>query len=236
MMPRLAVPNCLRDSSKLHQLLALLLLGLLTITSPTTLATPLPAGAEYEVHYDILLGAGTANGNDIRDTFIFEWDDSGALHVDYAYTIAGIGRTRLSHFTDFVPRAALLIGYNLGIPGVGDGKDHLFTLTNRAFARSAEGVKWSQMFPGIPPIPRKRHSEMVTLLMSAAAGDTAALAELVGFVDREGAQAAFAPNGPTHMIEWTGGSIIDIDEPGSVLLGLLGAMLLFGCCRRLRPD
>ena len=140
----------------------------------------------YEVSYEINMNPATSNGSDIRNTFIFEWDDSN-FNVDYAYTIAGQGATNISHIIDFAPTSALLIGYGAGITGVGDEKDHVYTVTNSTFADSVLGIKWSVVFPGVPPESRVRHSAMISLLQAEDVNS------LTNFVKTEGYRAAFDP-------------------------------------------
>ena len=146
----------------------------------------------YQVSYGINMNPGSSNGSDIQNTFIFEWDDS-YFNVDYAYTIAGLGNTYISHTIEFAPTSALLIGYGAGIAGVGDEKDHLYTITSSAFADTVVGVKWSEAFPGVVPESRVGHNAMISLLIEAAEGDTSALTALTDFVTTEGYGAAFNP-------------------------------------------
>jgi hypothetical protein len=162
----------------------------------------------YEVSYGINMNPGSSNGSDIQNTFIFEWDDSN-FNVDYAYTIAGQGRTDINHTLHFAPTSALLIGYGAGIAGVGDEKDHLYTITSSAFTYTVGGLKWSEAFPGVPPEPRVGHNAMVSLLIDAAAGDADALSDLTDFVTTEGYVAAFNPAGGFKVLEW---STCPVDE------------------------
>ena len=103
----------------------------------------------YKVDYDINLRVGSSNGETIQDTFIIEWNDNNDFNIDYAYTIAGKGKTSISHVIGFEPTAALLMGYGLGVPNVGDEKDHIFTATNSSFTSQVTGLKWSEAFPGV---------------------------------------------------------------------------------------
>ena len=156
----------------------------------------------YEVTYGIDMDPGSSNGSDIQNTFIFEWDDS-EFSVDFAYTIAGQGKTYISHTLDFAPTSALLIGYGAGIEGIGDGKDHVYTITSSVFAGTVGGLKWSEAFPGVPLEPRVGHSAMISLLIDATAGDTGALTALTDFVTTEGYVAAFNPAGGFVVLEWS---------------------------------
>lgn len=169
--------------------------------------TPVPGG--YEVSYQINLSVGTSNGQDILDTFIFEWNENGDFSVDYPYTINNRGRTLINHTIGFKPTAALLMGYSLRVPGIGDEKDHMFTVISSEFANSVIGQKWSQAFPGVPPDPRIGHSAMINLLKNAAAGDASALNQLTEFVKKEGYKAGFDPAGSFRAFEWSAGNPID---------------------------
>lgn len=158
----------------------------------------IPVGSEYEVGYGINMNPGTSNGSDVQGVFIFEWDDTN-FNVDHAFTIAGRGNTYLRHIIGFDPTSALLIGYGAGVPGIGDEKDHLYTITSTAFASTVyAGQKWSETFPGVPPSSRVGHSAMIGLLKI---GDVDALSS---WVKTEGYRAAFDPAGDFAVLEWTG--------------------------------
>lgn len=189
-----------------HSLLAVMLIALLAVNANADI-TPVPGG--YEVSYQIDLSVGTSNGLDILDTFIFEWNENGDFSVDYPYTINNRGRTLINHTIGFEPTSALLMGYGLGVPGIGDEKDHMFTVISSEFADSVIGLKWSQAFPGVPPDPRIGHNAMINLLKNAAAGDASALNQLTEFVKKEGYRAGFDPLGSYRVFEWTTGWPID---------------------------
>ena len=170
-------------------------------------ATVMSVDTGYEVSYGINMNPGTSNGSDVQSTFIFEWDDIN-FNVDYAGTIAGQGNTYISHIIDFVPTLALLIGYGEGIDGIGDGKDHLYTITSSTFASTVgAGVKWSEVFPGLTPETRIGHNAMISMLNDAN------LAALTDFVQTEGYVAAFNPASEFVVLEWSGCG------PGEVLEG-----------------
>jgi hypothetical protein len=156
----------------------------------------------YQVDYGISMYPGTSNGSDIDGVFIFEWNAS-EFSSFYGGTIAGSGNTYLSHTIDFRPTMAFIMGYGNGIPGVGDGKDHLYTLTSLDFSQTAGGLKWSEAFPGITPDTRVGHNAMINLLVEAAGGSATALGAIEGFVKTEGYRAAFDPHGGFVVLEWT---------------------------------
>ncbi len=110
----------------------------------------------YEVTYDIHLGFLPTSGSDVVGTYIFEWNTTGDWNMEGGYTLAGQASTHLSHIIAFQPTSSLLIGYALGVSGIGDEKDHIFTIVNPGFAASAIGHKWSDIFPGIAGQPRDR--------------------------------------------------------------------------------
>lgn len=175
---------------------------------PTADAGVIPVGSEYEVEYGINMDPGTSNGNDVQGVFIFEWDDTN-FHVDHSFTIAGQGNTYLRHIIGFAPTSALLIGYSEGIPGIGDEKDHLYTITSTAFASTVyAGQKWSETFPGVPPSSRVGHDAMIGLLKS---GDVDALSS---WVKAEGYRAAFDPTGGFAVLEWSGCGAGEVFVPG----------------------
>jgi PEP-CTERM motif len=156
----------------------------------------------YQVNYGISMSPGSSNGSDLQSVFIFEWNDSN-FSATYGGTIAGTGNTYLSHVIDFDPTYALLMGYGLGIPGVGDEKDHLYTITSLAFSYTVGGLKWSEAFPGITPESRVGHNAMINLLQGAEGGSSTAVDALTDWVMTEGYQAAFDPGSEFVVLEWT---------------------------------
>ena len=156
----------------------------------------------YQVDYGISMNPGTSNGSDIDGVFIFEWNASNFSSF-YGGTIAGTGNTYLSHTIDFSPTMAFIMGYGKGISGVGDGKDHLYTLTSLDFSYTVGGLKWSQAFPGITPETRVGHDAMINLFVDAAGGSATALGAIQNFVKTEGYRAAFDPDGGFVVLEWT---------------------------------
>jgi hypothetical protein len=185
-----------------------------------------PVSGGYQVSYDIKLTSGSSNGNDIGDALIFEWNGSGEFSVDGGFTINGRGQTQISHVIGFDPTSAFVIGWGAAIPGVGDEKNHLFTLSNFAFAAEARGKKWSVAFPGVPPEPRTGHNAMIGLLQSAATGDVDALDAVSEFVKREAEPAGFDPRGNFRVLEWTVAEPIDLPVLPVPVMPLYGLVLL----------
>lgn len=210
-MPRLFLPS--------------ILAVLASMAAPAGAAVA-PITGGYEVTYEIGLNPGSSNGNDIQDVLIFEWNSAGDFNADGGFTIAGRGATSLRHTVGFEPTAALVIGWGAGIAGIGDEKDHLFTLVNRSFAANVTGKKWSEAFPGVPPEPRTGHNAMIGLLQAASGGDSAALDSIAKWVRREAEAAAFDPDGPFRVMEWTDGKPIDGLTAAIPTLSIYGLSLL----------
>jgi len=182
-------------------------------------AGALPAGAGYQVSYGINMTPGTSNANDITSVFIFE-SNGAQFNVDYGFTIPGVGVSSLTHTSPFSPSSALIAGVGRGIPGIGDGQDHIYMIVNNAFAESIVGLFWRDVFPGSGGT-RVRHPEFVDLLTDASAGDPGALDALRNFASVDAAAAWFDPNGQFLVSEFSavpppvGGSI---PHPGTLVL------------------
>lgn len=165
-------------------------------------ALVIPVADGYQIDYGIAMNPGSSNGSDIEGVFIFEWNATEFSAV-YGGTVAGTGDTYHSHVLDFEPTAAFIMGYGAGIPGVGDEKDHIYTITSLDFSYTVGGLKWSQAFPGVTPDTRVGHDAMIGLLGDAAGGSTTALGALEDFVKSEGYRAAFDPRGDFVVLEWS---------------------------------
>lgn len=160
-----------------------------------------PPVSAYQVSYGINMTPGTSNGNDITNVFIFE-TNGVAVNVDSGFVIAGTGVSYLTHTSSFAPTSTLIAGIGLGIPGVGDGSDHVYLIVNNAFAESSVGLFWREVFPG-DGVTRVRHPEFIDLLLEASAGDPVALDALLHFATVDAAAAWFDPNGPFSVTEFT---------------------------------
>ncbi len=181
---------------------SLVLAAYLLVVAGTASALVISVNDGYQIDYGIGMSPGSSNGSDIEGVFIFEWNESNFSAV-YGGTIAGTGNTYLSHIIDFEPTAAFIMGYGSGVPGVGDAKDHLYTITSVDFSYTVGGLKWSQAFPGITPDTRVGHDAMINLLGDAAGGSTTALVSLEKFVKTEGYRAAFDPRDDFVVLEWS---------------------------------
>jgi hypothetical protein len=143
--------------------------------------------------------------------------------------VASHGLTTLTHVIDFEPTAALVLGYAAGVAGIGDEKDHLYTLMNWRFAYSINGMEWGEAFPGLMPESRVRHSAMVTLLKDAGDGSSTALDSIIDFVQTEGYAAAFNPAGGFALVEW---SVATVPEPAALPILAVGGLALGLAARR----
>lgn len=184
-----------------------------------------PVSGGYEVSYNVVIPKGTSNGNDIQDVVIFEWNEFGHLNVEGGFSIKGKGHTNLSHVIGFEPESALVFGWGAAVSGVGDEKDHLFTLANSSFTRQITGKKWSEAFPGVAPVPRTGHNALIGLVRAASGGDSEAVDDLTAFIRREAETAAFDPAKGFRVIEWSVGHPIDTALPVPAL-SFYGMLLL----------
>ena len=178
---------------------AALTIGLSLAVGATAGIAPVAAG--FQVDYAIDMTPGTSSGNDITHVFIFE-SDGIQFNVDEGTTIAGTGATTLVHLSPFAPTSALIAGLTRGVPGLGDGKDHIYLVNNPGFSRSSAGFKWGEVFPGSGGT-RVRHEEFINLLVDASAGNAPALAAIRDFAINDAAAAWFDPNGAFAVTEFS---------------------------------
>jgi hypothetical protein len=176
----------------------------------------------YQVSYSINMKS-TPTGNSIQNVAIFEWNEAGDRNVDYPYSIAGSGKTKLSHTIDFAPTSAFIIGYLDAVAGIDDEKRHLYTIVDIAYSNfiveNLLGVKFSTIYG---------QGEQFTInkLLAATSGDDGAMNELWNFVIGPAANGAFDPNGGFRVHKWSGaGPPSDVPVPATVALfgvGLAG--------------
>jgi hypothetical protein len=186
-----------------------------TAASAGVVATP----AGYEVSYTVSMLPGTSNAGDIESVFIFETDGS-RFNVDRGFDISGRGVTNLVHVAPFAPRSTLIAGIGRGIPGIGDGLDHIYLVVNEEFADSIVGYKWSEVFPG-DAAGRTRHNEFIALLSDAALGDHVALARVTDFAIVDAASAWFDTSEPFAVSEFSIAQVPvggNVPEPGTLVL------------------
>jgi hypothetical protein len=179
----------------------------------------------YQTSYELDLRSFQRSTGTVHDIFLFEWDYSGNYSIDYAYTAEVGSKNTISNILDFAPEAAFAIGYSLAEPGIRDEKDHIFTFTNTSFAYDVAGLKWSEVFPGVLPGIRVRHSDMIDLLADAASNDSSSWLSrgiLTAFVALEANDAAFDPTGNPIAIEWSD-AVPGVPEP--ITLALMGVGL-----------
>jgi hypothetical protein len=198
-------------------------LGVLLASPAQALVTSTSGG--YDVSYELNL-SGTLNGSPVSNMLILE-SDGAQLSAAFGFSAASAGRTVLTHTIGFLPTSALVIGLDLAVAGVGDGKDHLVILMGSDFADAHEGELFSQFFPSIGGEPRLGHNALMAALQAAEAGNSTALQTITDFfLIGAGSLAAFDPAGDFRVLEFTVGIPIDIVEPASALLVLGGVGLL----------
>jgi hypothetical protein len=184
-----------------------------------------PPVSAYQVSYGINMTPGTSSGNDITNVFIFE-TNGAQLNVDSGFVIAGTGVSYLTHTSPFAPTSTLIAGMALGIPGVGDGIDHVYLVVNTPFAESSVGLLWRDVFPG-DGVTRVRHSEFIDLLLDASAGDQSALDAVIRFATVDAAGAWFDPSGPFAVSQF---SLTDppvgVSVPAPAALALVATALV----------
>lgn len=209
----------------MKRMICTVIMSVAAVLSCLANAGVVPEAGGFRVSYDINLAAGTSNGSAIQDVLIFEWNAAGDFSVEAGPAVAGQGTTVLSHVISFKPDAALVMGWGAAVAGVGDEKDHIFTLVRPSTATEFTGKKWSEAFPGVPPAPRTGHNAMIGLLQAVATGDAAALAAVTDFVRREAGAAAFDPAGAFRILEWS--TATPLDPPAQVpVMPLYGLLLL----------
>jgi len=174
----------------------------------------------FEVSYDFALW-GTLNGHDATDIVILETDGTN-FNADFGYSASSNGVTTLTHTIEFHPTKALLIGLDLIAVGVGENKTHLIMGMDASFFAANLGLQFSDIFPAQGDAARVTHSQVISAILGAEAGNTTDLDLLRNFFTTgAGAFATFDPNGPFAVGEFSTlhGTV---PEPASWSLMILG--------------
>jgi hypothetical protein len=186
--------------------------------------------AATSISYTVNVGAGTLNGSNVTSVAILEAGGGQTSLSFLGSTLNAIGATTITHDVAFAPTSTLIVGLDLA-NDVGE-INHIVMFVNDEWAHNSEGIKFSVVFP------HTRHSEFITKLLAAEANDPVQQAWLRDvFFGGDGAAAAFASDGASMGVEFTG-TVLLTPEPGSiVLLGLgLAAAEVTRRRRRLRTN
>jgi hypothetical protein len=146
----------------------------------------------------------TSKGNPVTDLLILESDGVHPVQASvYPADVPGHGTAVISHDALYQPVRSLLIGLTDGQDDNGNAKVQIVMFLDPAFAAAHAGVPFSSVFPGT------RHSDTITRLMAAVAGDATQLAWFTDtFFPGPAADAAFATAGPFAVAEFTSLKVI----------------------------
>jgi hypothetical protein len=143
----------------------------------------------------------TSNGQPITNIMILE-TDGAQTHLDYPFSLPASGISVLTHDVPFAPTKSLVIGLTEGAE-----KTQVVMLLDSNFAQNHSGQPFSSVFPNT------RHSEMITRLTAAEAGDSNELAWFTNtFLPGDGAAAAFNTGGSFSVAEF---STLDVIGAGT---------------------
>lgn len=201
----------------------------ITLTGGTAWANSsnvIQQGSSYEATYTANIPY-TLNGNDVTNVMIFEKDSVGdARVVDFPNNLAPGGVSVLSDTLDFSPTSAYIVGLDLTTPLAGTGKRHLVMFVSDAFAASASGKEFSEMFSPL------HEQAFINNLLLAYSGDQVSLSLVQSYFTGGPLNgAAFGLGGSFAVVESS--TFPTVPEPttmlliGSGLVGLWGARKKF---------
>lgn len=168
-------------------------------TPAIAIAILLVAGSVDAVPVSYTANINTMAGNPVTNIMILESDGTQTF-LDYTFSLPGRGLSVLTHDSPFVPTKSLVVGLTEGIDDT-----EIVMLLNSGFAQANAGQKFSVAFPNT------RHSELITRLTAAEAGDTGQLDWFRDtFFPGDGAAAAFDTGGPFSVAEFTALAIIGV--------------------------
>ena len=162
------------------------------------------AGPAQGITVSYTANLNTSKGNPVTHILILETDGVHPVQAFiYPADVPGRGTTVISHEALFQPVKSLVIGVTEGRDIDGSDKTQLVMLLDPAFAAAHAGIPFSSVFPGT------RHSETISALLAAVAGDAAQLAWFTDtFFSGPAAGAAFDSGGPFTVAEFTSLKVI----------------------------
>lgn len=153
----------------------------------------------------------TPSGNPVTDLVIYSADATTDNVNIGPEVLSASGLQTLTFSTPFDPTRMLVVGLNEdAINGT-----HIIMFADEAFAASAVGLRWNQLFAPI------RHSAMINYIAGAHSGDAASLTALTDFFRGLGTAATFSSPTSFSILQFSlvpppiGASL---PEPGSLLL------------------
>ena len=170
----------------------------------------------------------TLNGNDVTNVMIFEKDSTGDVRVaNFPNTLPPGGVSVVSDTLSFSPTSTLIVGLDLLQPSDLTGKRHLVMFVSDAFAASAAGKEFSQMFSPL------HEQAFIDNLLSAYVGNSISQALVQGYFAGGGPldSAAFTPGGSFVVVE---SSVYTAPEPATMLFLVFGLVGVVGAKRKFK--
>lgn len=136
---------------------ALLLFGLINSVS----AIVYPESSDDSAVEKISIYPGSPNEHDIQSAFIFGSGDHANNSVILTNTMADQGQAYFIPPINLAPTSALYLGYDLGLQGVKNEKDYLYSFTSPADTGFMANAKWHSVNLRTDPGIQVGHSVMM---------------------------------------------------------------------------
>ena len=200
----------------------LLLFGLINSVS----AIVFPESSDDSAVEKISIYPGSSNEHDIQSAFIFGSGNNTNDNVTFSSRMADQGQAYLISPINLAPTSALYLGYDLGLQGVKNKKDYLYSFANPADTGFMANTKWHNVNLGTDPGIQVGHSVMINYPTEWAISSRDDLMTFSQFNAAMDNQAVVDSTDGSRIAEWSSSISVSRNISGPATLVFLGLGLV----------